>query len=94
MKILITGCAGFIGYHICKQLLNDNIFEVFGIDNISDYYDVKLKKSIIFGLFITVSWFIYYTNEYGFSHFTIYTLISIILQLHILRNITIKEKSS
>ena len=44
--------------------------------------DVKLKKSIIFGLFITVSWF------------TIYTLISIILQLHILRNITIKEKSS
>jgi|TARA_B110000977_G_scaffold5419_1_gene7695 hypothetical protein len=56
--------------------------------------DVKLKKSIIFGLFITVSWFIYYTNEYGFSHFTIYTLISIILQLHILRNITIKEKSS
>jgi hypothetical protein len=56
--------------------------------------DVKLKKSIIFGLFITVSWFIYYINEYGFSHFTIYTLISIILQLHILRNITIKEKSS
>ena len=45
MRILITGCAGFIGYHICKQLLNDNIFEVFGIDNISDYYDVKLKKS-------------------------------------------------
>ena len=56
--------------------------------------DVKFKNSIIFGLFITVSWFIYYTNEYGFSHFTIYTLISIILQLHILRNITIKEKSS
>ena len=44
MKILITGCAGFIGYHICKKLLNDNIFEVFGIDNISDYYDVKLKR--------------------------------------------------
>lgn len=56
--------------------------------------DIKTKGSILFGLFITVSWLIYYTNEYGFSHFTIYTLISIMLQLHILRNITIKEKLS
>lgn len=56
--------------------------------------DVNTKGSILFGLFITVSWLIYYTSEYGFSHFTIYTLISIMLQLHILRNITIKEKLS
>lgn len=54
--------------------------------------DIKLKNSIIFGLVITVTWFIYYTNEYGFSHFTIYTLISILLQLYVLRNIMIKEK--
>tara|TARA_B110000495_G_C22736922_1_gene432240 strand:+ start:275 stop:532 length:258 start_codon:yes stop_codon:yes gene_type:complete len=56
--------------------------------------DVKFKNSIIFGLVITSAWFIYYTNEYGFSHFTIYTIISLILQLHILRNIFIKEKVS
>ena len=43
-KILVTGSAGFIGYHLCKSLLNDN-YDVLGIDNINDYYDVNLKKS-------------------------------------------------
>ena len=42
MKILVTGVAGFIGYHLAEKLLNNN-FEVYGIDNINDYYDVKLK---------------------------------------------------
>ncbi len=42
MKILITGCAGFIGYHLTKQLLKLN-FDVTGLDNINDYYDVELK---------------------------------------------------
>ena len=42
-KILITGVAGFIGYHLTKSLLNDG-FKIFGIDNINDYYDVNLKK--------------------------------------------------
>jgi len=42
MKYLITGCAGFIGSKICEKLLNkDN--EVVGVDNLNDYYDVKLK---------------------------------------------------
>tara|TARA_B100001248_G_C27398278_1_gene467513 strand:- start:1156 stop:2175 length:1020 start_codon:yes stop_codon:yes gene_type:complete len=41
--ILITGCAGFIGAALCKRFLKDG-YEVFGIDNINDYYDVKLKK--------------------------------------------------
>ena len=43
MRILITGCAGFIGYHLSKSLLlkNDTIF---GIDNLNNYYDIKLKK--------------------------------------------------
>ncbi|MFS4448778.1 NAD-dependent epimerase [Maribacter sp. 2307UL18-2] len=42
MKILVTGAAGFIGYHLCKALLDLNL-NVIGLDNISDYYDVKLK---------------------------------------------------
>ena len=41
-KILITGCAGFIGYHLANKLLNEG-YEVFGIDNINNYYDVDLK---------------------------------------------------
>ena len=42
-KILITGCAGFIGYHLTKSLLDDG-YLVLGIDNINDYYDIELKK--------------------------------------------------
>lgn len=43
-KILITGCAGFIGYHLAKSLLNkDN--SVIGIDNLNNYYDVHLKEN-------------------------------------------------
>jgi UDP-glucuronate 4-epimerase len=42
-KILVTGCAGFIGMHLCKNLL-DNGFLVFGIDNLNNYYDVSLKE--------------------------------------------------
>ena len=43
-KILVTGAAGFIGFHIIKTLL-ENGDEVTGIDNINNYYDVKLKYS-------------------------------------------------
>lgn len=45
MKILITGAAGFIGYHLCDRLLKDEELQVVGIDNINDYYDVNLKYS-------------------------------------------------
>jgi len=41
-KILVTGAAGFIGFHLCKSLLEDG-YEVLGVDNINDYYDVNLK---------------------------------------------------
>jgi len=42
MKILVTGTAGFIGYHLAKKLLERGD-EVIGLDNINDYYDVNLK---------------------------------------------------
>lgn len=42
-KVLITGIAGFIGSNLAKKLV-DNGYNVFGIDNLNDYYDVKLKK--------------------------------------------------
>ena len=44
MKILVTGAAGFMGYHVVKKLL-DYKNDVVGIDNFNDYYDVKLKKA-------------------------------------------------
>ena len=43
MKILLTGCAGFIGFHLAKKLLDSN-HKIFGVDNLNNYYDVKLKK--------------------------------------------------
>ncbi len=43
-KILVTGAAGFIGYHLCKYLLKKNKI-LYGIDNLNTYYDIKLKKS-------------------------------------------------
>ena len=43
MKILVTGCAGFIGMHTCLRLLERGD-EVIGLDNLNDYYDVRLKE--------------------------------------------------
>ena len=45
MKILVTGAAGFIGFHICKYLLDNTKYNVSSIDSITDYYDVSLKKN-------------------------------------------------
>ena len=44
MKYLITGAAGFIGFHLSKRLLEQGI-NVVGIDNLNEYYDVNLKKA-------------------------------------------------
>jgi UDP-glucuronate 4-epimerase len=41
-KILVTGCAGFIGFHVAQRLLEQG-HSVLGLDNLSDYYDVNLK---------------------------------------------------
>jgi UDP-glucuronate 4-epimerase len=42
-QILVTGAAGFIGFHLCRRLLDSNR-QVIGLDNLNDYYDVELKK--------------------------------------------------
>ena len=46
MKILITGAAGFIGFHVTKSLLKSQ-HTIIGLDNINDYYDVNLKYARI-----------------------------------------------
>ena len=42
-KIIVTGCAGFIGMSLCKELLEEN-YVVAGIDDLNDYYDIALKN--------------------------------------------------
>jgi UDP-glucuronate 4-epimerase len=43
-NVLVTGAAGFIGFHLCKRLVEQGI-HVVGIDNMNDYYDVRLKQA-------------------------------------------------
>ena len=43
-RILVTGCGGFIGFHVCNTLLTQG-FEVIGIDNFDPYYDVSIKRN-------------------------------------------------
>ena len=43
MIILVTGCAGFIGFHLSRKLLKNKNYKVFGIDNLNSYYEKKLK---------------------------------------------------
>ena len=50
MKILVSGAAGFIGFNLCKKLLDEG-HTVIGFDNLNDYYDVNLKKARLNELF-------------------------------------------
>ena len=43
-NILVTGCAGFVGFHLTKRL-SENNYNIIGIDNLNDYYDVAIKES-------------------------------------------------
>lgn len=45
MKVLVTGAAGFIGYHVARRLAETQRCEVLGVDSLSDYYDVGLKRA-------------------------------------------------
>ena len=54
MSILVTGAAGFIGFHLCNKLLDNNI-EVIGLDNVNNYYDTNLKEDRIKKLLIKAS---------------------------------------
>ena len=44
MKTLVTGAAGFIGFHLCRRLISDG-HTVTGVDNLNDYYDPSLKTA-------------------------------------------------
>ncbi len=46
MSILITGCSGFVGFHVCYLLLKIKL-KVCGVDNLNNYYDVNFKKAIL-----------------------------------------------
>ena len=60
MKVLVTGAAGFIGYHLSEKLLSAG-YTVVGLDNLNDYYDVNLKLGRLEQLGITASSFTYNT---------------------------------
>jgi len=45
MKVLVTGAAGFIGYHVARRLAESKRCEVLGIDNLNEYYSVELKRA-------------------------------------------------
>ena len=47
---LITGCAGFIGFHMCQYLLKKNL-DVIGIDSLNQYYSKKLKLVFLFKVY-------------------------------------------
>ena len=70
MKILVTGAAGFIGFHTCKKLL-DLGHKVYGIDNINDYYNTKLKYDRLQELGIlkkNSSRFLYETKSFKYEY--------------------------
>jgi UDP-glucuronate 4-epimerase len=67
MKILVTGAAGFIGYHTIKKLLSDEGMVVVGLDNINDYYSPQLKYSRLRELGIdqeNIKWYNLTTSSY------------------------------
>ena len=48
MNILLSGCAGFIGFHVSNLIIKKyNNFKLIGIDNLNNYYSVPLKKKKI-----------------------------------------------
>jgi UDP-glucuronate 4-epimerase len=54
MVILVTGMAGFIGFHLCRQLAGQTNITVIGVDSLNDYYDPQLKRDRLQALGIEV----------------------------------------
>jgi len=74
-KILVTGVAGFIGFHLAKRLLDEG-FQVIGLDNLNDYYNVDLKYDRLKELGVSVNSIPYNTNilSDSYSNFQFYKL--------------------
>ena len=82
--VLVTGAAGFIGFHLAMALSKDNRTTVIGMDNFNDYYDTRLKKVInytcltfnMFNLFTSnifkykILFIIYLLNNINYRVFT------------------------
>ena len=61
-NVLVTGAAGFIGFHLCRRLLKDGV-KITGIDNLSPYYDVNLKKDRLAQYFNRPEFHVYRTGS-------------------------------
>ena len=66
MKILVTGTAGFVGFHLAKKLLERGD-EVVGLDNINNYYDINLKYARLDELGVKVTTNLFETNKFVIS---------------------------
>ena len=61
MKVLVTGAAGFIGYHLARRFLDMGV-SVVGLDCVNDYYDVTLKQARL-KLLEAQDWFSFYRDD-------------------------------
>lgn len=65
-KVLITGCAGFIGSHLVDKLLNSN-WRVVGVDNFNDYYDPNIKERNLIGALKNQNFKLYRADVFDFE---------------------------
>ena len=68
MKILVTGAAGFIGYHLCKSLISEK-YQIVGLDSINDYYDINLKFDRLISLGIKKEQSKVYNKKTSYDNF-------------------------
>ena len=61
-RVLVTGAAGFIGYHLCERLLDDGV-QVLGVDSLTPYYDPRLKADRLARLSARVGHLVYASSS-------------------------------